>query len=170
MGLFRNRKDRGTERALRGLRSEAPSEFVDEVASHVRASRPAAPRAWSRAAFASAIAVFMLGTFASFGAIGYAASGSSAAVHAVKRVVVTHKVVKRVTSSAQDQYSKPEVVTDVKQNEGGVAGETTKPSTSSVGTPSGSLPFTGKGLAGTTVFGLILIALGIMLRRREQQA
>ena len=171
MGWFRNRGNRGTEEALRALRSEPRPEFASELTERVLAQRPVRRRAWSRAAFASAMAVFMLGTFASFGALSYAASGASNAASVVKRVVVTHKVVVRKVSAAQDQYSQPKVVTEVKQKEsaGGVAGAQTPPSTSSVGS-AGSLPFTGTGLLGTVIAGMALIALGVLLRRREQRA
>jgi hypothetical protein len=176
MGRFGWRSRNGDiERALRGQRAEPRSEFTEELAAHVRASRPARPRAWSRAAFATAIAVFMLGTFASFGGIGYAASGGATAVDAVKRVVVTRTTTKRVKSSAQDQYSQPKVVTktevEVKEQQGGVAGESTPPpSTSEVGQPSGSLPFTGAGLLGTALLGATFLGAGIVLRRREQHS
>jgi hypothetical protein len=169
MGRFGNRKDRNIARELRGLRSEARPEFTEELAAHVHASRRPAPRVWSRAAFATAIAVFMLGTFASFGALSYAASGTTSAVGAVKRVVVANKVVKREKSSAQDQYSQPKVVTP-KESSGGVAGEVTKPSTSAVAKPSGTLPFTGTGLLGTAALGLTFLTMGIFLRRREHRA
>jgi hypothetical protein len=117
----------------------------------------------------------MLGTFASFGALSYAASGTTSAVSAVKRVVVENKAVKREKSSAQDQYSQPSVVTPKqtakpKASAGGVAGQVSKPSTSAVATPSGTLPFTGSGLLGTAALGLVFLALGIALRRREQHA
>src|SRR4051794_17028981 len=64
------------EAQLRSYRASAPEELVDRVGHRIAGERRAPQRAWSRVAFASAVAVFMLGTFASFGGLSYAASGA----------------------------------------------------------------------------------------------
>jgi hypothetical protein len=47
----------------------------------------------------------MLGTFAAFGGLGYAASGAKSTYHVVKQAVVKHEVTLSVKkSSAKDQY------------------------------------------------------------------
>lgn len=118
----------------------------------------------------------MLGTFGSFGGLGYAASSAQGTVKVVKHIVVPVKVRRTaaVRTSATDQYGnvttvvksvtktvvKPTVKTQV------LAARATKPTT----TPSsGTLPFTGFSLIGTLVFALALIALGVFLRRRESR-
>ncbi len=122
---------------------------------------------WPRIAYASAVAVAVLGTFASFGGISYAASGSERAVHTVAKVA-TGKHVVVAASSASSQYqhavTKPQI--QVK------AVHTTKPSTHvALGTPktTGTLPFTGFSLLGTALLSLALIATGLIIRVRERR-
>jgi hypothetical protein len=158
------------ERVLRDGRPEARDGLVADLARTASAGHPA--RRWSRVAFASALTVFMVGFFASFGGLAYAAASAHSAASSVTRVVKpskTEKLVVRHTQSAgQDQYgqqqftppaAKPTKVIKV----AGVASETPTQS-------SGELPFTGLGLGVTALLGLTLLALGALLRRRESRA
>lgn len=160
---------RELETVLREQRAEARDEFVDQLSERLEASSRPAPRAWSRVALAGAVSTFILGTVASFGGLGYAASGAKGTYHAVKQVTVQHTLFVSVhKSSAADQYSpkpkpkkpkahKPATAT-------GVAGVQ-----AAVARPSGTLPFTGISLATTLLVSLALIAAGLVLRRRERR-
>src|SRR4029453_18100750 len=143
-------RDSALEAELRGVRAQPRDEFVTQLAETVE-SRPAPRRAWSRLAFAGAVTTFILGTFASFGGLGYAASGSAGAYHAVKKVTTGHVFVTVHKSSAQDQYGpkpkphkKPKAHPTVAT---GVAGQQAalNKGVKSSGT-SGTLPFTGLSL------------------------
>jgi len=178
MGRMWGRKDESVERQLREARPRASDEFVDEVTSRMQSAKPRR-REWSRVSFAAALAVFMLGTFASFGGLGYASSGAVSSVKVVKRVVVPQKhqvvVTVRTNTSAADQYGRvkvyhkvkkvvktvttPKVVTKVVGVKSSI-----KPTTSNT---TNTLPFTGFSLVGTVALGLALIGLGVFLRRRE---
>jgi hypothetical protein len=153
------------EARLRSHRPEARDEFVDGVAHSIRASVTRRPRASSRLAFAAAISVFILGTFASLGGVGYAASGATGAYHAVK-VKSGHLVFHVHKSSAAAQYSPTPKVHKVKHSAAGVAGVQAKLKQAK---PAGTLPFTGLSLLSTAILSLVLIGLGLMLRRRERQ-
>lgn len=156
------------------LRSSAPRPSDDLVAGlseRVLATAPKRVGRGSRTAFASALAVFMLGTFASFGGLSYAASGAQTASDVVKRVVAPAKVEKKQAkrSAAAAQYGEAQVPQPEPQATNDptpepvvqVAGATTPP------VQSDTLPFTGLGLGGTAALGLALLALGAFLRRRE---
>lgn len=165
----RRRETGKLESALRGFRSEASSEFVDALSERVRAERLQPRRQWSRLVFAAAISVFVLGTFASFGGLSYAASGATQTYDSVKKVVVTHKVNVSVRrSSAGDQYKPPPAPHKVKP----ATVTTRKPPVSAAGiapASTGTLPFTGLSLLGTLLMSLSLIGGGIALRRRERR-
>src|SRR5690242_6648859 len=90
MGRILGRGDREVERTLREARPRANDEFVDAMTSRVEASAPRR-REWSRVSFAAALVVFMVGSFASFGGLGYAGSGAIGSVDVVKHVVVHQK-------------------------------------------------------------------------------
>jgi hypothetical protein len=159
------------EAALRELRSEAPPDLVDALARGVAARRARPSRSWSRLAFAAALSVFILGTFASFGGLSYAASGASGTYDVVKQVVVKHKLKVTVpTSSAAAQYpSKPKPKAK--------AGPFKPPKTQKVKPvgavspeSSSTLPFTGFSLLATFVVSLALIGAGLALRRRERRS
>lgn len=115
----------------------------------------------SRAAFAAALITIVVGTFASFGGIGYAASGG---VHAIRHL--THN--STVQTASHDQYSKPKVAPTV----AAIVTAKTKPKAAppAVVATKGQLPFTGLSLVPTAALGLFFIALGLMLRRREAKA
>jgi hypothetical protein len=114
------------------------------------------------------VSVFILGTFASFGGLSYAASGAAGTYHAVKQVAVKHSLIVSVPkSSASAQYApkpKPHKTTQppaakVAGTQAGVAGVSS----------GGTLPFTGLSLLATFILSLSLIALGVALRRRERR-
>jgi MYXO-CTERM domain-containing protein len=165
---FWDRKQDAVERALRSERPIARDELVSALVERTAAARP--ERRWSRVAFASALTVFMLGFFASFGGLSYAATGAKSAARSVTTIVMPSKThaVRTVQSAADNQYApqkytppaatpKPKVIQ--------VAGISTEqpPSTSS------ELPFTGFGLGMTAALGLSLVGLGVLLRRRESR-
>jgi len=162
-------RDAKLEAALRSRRAEAPADFVAALSRRVQARSAAPRRAWSRVAFAAALSVFILGSFASFGGLSYAASGASHTYDAVKQVVVKQKLTVKVhTSSAADQYPPaPPAPHQVKGVH--VQKKTPKPPAAPQVAPASTLPFTGFSLAGTLVLSLALIAGGILLRRRERR-
>ncbi|MEJ7567588.1 MAG: hypothetical protein WKF41_04905 [Gaiellaceae bacterium] len=129
-------------------------------------------RRHSRVAFAAAMTVMMLGTFASFGALSYAATGASETVQTVKRIVHGQAPPVRKTSAASDQYApKANVAVVVKKKAapakpvGQVLGAVAAPNAQVAS--SGELPFTGLSLGATAILGFGLIGLGVFLRRRE---
>ncbi len=169
MGKFGRRDD--LDRTMAANRPQPSEGLVDELAARVSA-RPM-PRRHSRTAFGLALATFMAGLFASFGGVGYAASGVTGTVSAVKTAVhVQAKASVRTQSSAKDQYGKSVA--------GGVIGKTKvikakpKPVAASVSpaqtVKTNQLPFTGLTLVPTLALALLLVAAGIMLRRRENRA
>jgi hypothetical protein len=151
---------------LRLARVEPRDEFVSDLSRQVAAGSRAPSRAarpWSRVAFAGAVATLMLGTFASLGGIGYAASGADHTYKAVKTLVVKHRLTVH-HSAAADQYgrtpttpSSPTVRVAGQQTAGGVE----------AASQSGTLPFTGFSLLATVLVSLALVATGLVLRRRE---
>jgi hypothetical protein len=157
---------RWLEGALRAQRAEAPDGLVEDISGKLSSAPLQRRRAWSRAAFASAVSVFVLGTFASFGGLGYASSGASDTYSAVKKVAVAHKLKVAVhKTSAADQYhptTTPSAFTPPSSNgpSSGVAAAVT--------TQGNTLPFTGFSLLGTFLASLGLIGAGIFLRRRER--
>lgn len=164
-------RDSALEAELRSVRAQPRDEFVTKLAETVE-SRPAPRRAWSRLAFAGAVTTFILGTFASFGGLGYAASGSAGAYHAVKQVTTGHVFVSVHKSSAADQYApKPKPHKKPKKHPHvatGVAGQ--QAALNKAVKSSGTLPFTGLSLLTTLLVSLALIASGIALRRREAKS
>jgi hypothetical protein len=168
MRKFWKRERDAIEHVLRAERREARQEMVAALVNRVESSHPV--RRWSRVAFAAAMTVFMVGFFASFGGLGYAASSAHGAMTSVTKIVSpasTHGklAVRKTQSAGQDQYghqvftppvAKPPKIIKV----AGVS--TTEPT-------SGELPFTGIGLGVSGVLGLLLLALGALLRRRESR-
>jgi len=165
----RNFNDVGElEARLRGRRAEASDEFVDRLSRTVVTERRAPQRAWSRLAFASAVAVFILGTFASFGGLSYAASGATGTYHAVKQVTSGKLLVSIHKSSAADEYGPtPKPHKKKQQVQTGVAGAQEQLGNVK---SAGTLPFTGLSLLATSLVALALIASGVALRRRERQS
>jgi hypothetical protein len=170
------RKSAGLEGMLRAVRAEPRREFVEGLEARVaRAQRR--PRVSSRLAFAGAVMTLMLGTFASFGGLGYAASTAAHAVRTVKHVAVGDTVVVH-HSSADEQYPgtappPPPLKNTPPTNNpsSGTAAGTNNVAaggTQGVAAASGSLPFTGLSLLVTVVVSLLMIATGLVLRRRER--
>jgi hypothetical protein len=164
-------RDSKLEAELRSGRAQPRNEFVTQLAETVE-SRPAPRRAWSRLAFAGAVTTFILGTFASFGGLGYAASGSAGAYHAVKQVTTGHVFVSVHKSSAADQYApKPKPHKKHKKHPTVATGVAGQQAALNKGVKSsGTLPFTGLSLLTTLLVSLALIASGIALRRREAKS
>ena|SRR5512132_2653969 len=165
-------RDSALEAELRSVRAQPRDEFVTKLAETVE-SRPAPRRAWSRVAFAGAVTTFILGTFASFGGMGYAASGAGSTYHALKQVAVKHTLIVSVhKSSASDQYApKPKPHKKHKKHPTVAAGVAGQQAALNKGVnSSGTLPFTGLSLLATLLVSLALIASGIALRRREAKS
>lgn len=161
------RRRRATERQLRAERPQPSDVLVASISATVAAHRPRG-RVGSRVAFAAAITTFMLGTFASFGGLSYAASGASTAARAVERVVVEQVPLVRENSAAADQYGNPNV-TPPAQEVSKPANRDVAGTVAGAAVASGTLPFTGLSLGATVLLSLALIGAGLMLRRREQR-
>jgi hypothetical protein len=166
----RSRDRHDPEARLRAYRAEARDEFVRELSGGIEASAARRPTAWSRLAFAAAASTFILGAFASVGGFGYVASGASATYSVAKQIVVKHKVAVHVDrSSAASQYSQPNTPSNTPQNN--VAGVSTQQNSGAVAgvATAKTLPFTGISLLATVLVGSALLALGLILRRRERR-
>src|SRR5207249_1236552 len=127
---------------LRSHRAEPREEFVESVANRISAERPVQRAAWSRLAFAGAASTMILGMFASFGGLGYAASGASSTYTVVKQAVVHHKLTVHVKSSASGQYDVTPTAPAPTQQAAGK----TQVKGSALGAVKSSLPFTGVSL------------------------
>jgi len=159
-----SRRELDLESALRAARAEPRDEFVRQLSEEVRTKRSARRLEWSRLAFAGALSTLLLGTVASFGGFGYAASGASSTYRVVKQVVVQHKVSVSVhKSSAAAQYPKnPQPPQQVAPG--------TQANTAGVAASAQALPFTGFSLLATVLVSIALIIVGLVLRRRERDA
>lgn len=176
---------------LRASRPEPSPELVKTLSDQYGANRRRAHLyVASRLSFAGALTVLMLGTLASFGGLGYAASSTKQAAIAVKKVVAPSRPQVVHSSAAQDQYapqkvtichkghtitiSKSALPTHLRHGDtvgpcpagaGGIAG-------AGAGGPLGataqvaSLPNTGLSLGATVLASLLLMTLGLALRRR----
>jgi hypothetical protein len=163
------RRESDLEAALRQARVEPRDELVRSLSRRIAPSSGyRSGRPWSRVAFAGAVTTLMFGMVASFGGVGYAASGADQSYHVVKALVVKHHITVH-HSAAGDQYPKnptspsnppsnpPSAGVAESQAQGGVAAA-----------QSGTLPFTGFSLLVTVLVSLGLIATGLVLRRRER--
>lgn len=162
------------EAALRAERPRPREELVASVMESVTGA-PAPRRTASRAVFAAAFTIFVLGALVSFGGASYAAAGATHALRAVDRVTAPSHPKTQQRTAASAQYSNP----TPKQPKQPVVGQTKGVVTKAVSKPKkpvspvvtkGQLPFTGLSLATTSVLGFALIALGILLRRRERRS
>jgi hypothetical protein len=115
----------------------------------------------------------MLGAFASFGGLSYAAERVDHGVNAVKTVLTPssepgRRVAQR--SPAADEYGSPPPTTPPPGggvSAGGGGGGAAGPPQAQV---SGELPFTGFPLIVTAGIGLGLVGVGAVLRRRERRS
>jgi hypothetical protein len=170
--MWKRRKSFGVgsevEAALRSQRVDADQSFVDGLSERVLAQSSETRASRSRLAFAGAVSVFILGTFASFGGLSYAASGAAGTYHAVKQVAVKHSLIVSVPkSSASAQYAPKPKPHNTQPPAANVAG--TQVGVAGVSSGSGgTLPFTGLSLLATFVLSLGLIGVGVALRRRER--
>jgi hypothetical protein len=160
------------ERDLRSLGGRASDEFVDSLAARLRDSSAQRGFRWSSLAFAAALATLTIGGFVSFGGAGYAASSAADAIDSLVRVshpAAHHHVVKHTTSAA-DQYKAPTAPTVAVTPKVKAAKATKKPPSLASTAPGGqTLPFTGFSLATTVAVALLLIAVGLLLRRKERR-
>jgi hypothetical protein len=167
---FWKREHDPVEHALRAGRPEARDGLVEELATRFAPRGPTHRR--SRAAFAGALAVFMVGSFASFGGMSYAAASAQDAVTSVSRIVTPAKQTKLETratkSAAQDQYGDQTFTPPVAKPKPTV--EVESDTTIQVASAGGELPFTGLGLGATALLGMAFLALGAFLRRRENRS
>jgi uncharacterized protein YqgC (DUF456 family) len=161
----RSRRQSDPEATLRSYRAQPREEFVESLADRVSAEPVVHRTAWSRLAFAAAASTMILGMFASFGGLGYAATGATSTYSVVKQAVVKHKFSVDVRkSSASGQYPPtPTAPTNQVAGESAVKGSAT-------GAVAGAqtLPFTGVSLLVTVLLGFALLVTGLILRRRER--
>ena len=171
---------------LRASRPEPSRDFVDTLSERIASDgRRTRLRGASRLSFAAALTVFMLGTLASFGGLGYAASStkgafkkvaalegpsagrSPASDQYVEKVVICHNghtiTVSRSALPAHRRHGDTIGPCGVL---GASASRTLGGGALSATTSSGALPFTGMSLAATVLASLVLMTLGFALRRR----
>lgn len=159
----RRSNDRRLEARLRTARPEADERLVRNIVGAVEPRRE--PRAWSRVAFAGAFTTLLVGMFASFGGISYAASGATTAVHTLTKIAKAQKVVVH-HSAAANQYEPGDEgqQAPVSETQGAeVQGA------QGVEAASATLPFTGISLLATVLLGLTMVSTGLALRRRERR-
>jgi len=161
----RNRRssDRRLEARLRSARPEADEAFVRTIAEAVEPR--GAPRAWSRVAFAGAFTTLLVGMFASFGGISYAASGATSAVHTLTKIAKAQKVVVHHSAAANQYHPGNEgQQAPASETQGAQVQEA-----QGVEAAQSTLPFTGISLLATVLLGLTMVSAGLALRRRERR-
>jgi hypothetical protein len=170
----RRNHDWEIDRILSRAAPEPPPELTRSLVREIEAGRyDRSLWALSRLSFAGAVTVLMLGSLASFGGLGYAATGAEQAAEAVERALTPEKKAVRVvrSSPAQTQYPRQEPKA-VEREELNVAGKAVRkrPPLRAEVQPAGELPFTGLGLGFTLALGLMLAASGMALRRAAARA
>ncbi len=100
----RRRDPLDLEGQLRGGRPEPRQEFLASLSDRVRAEGRRAPRTALRVAFAAGLTALALGAVSSVGGLGYAATGASHALGAVKKVTGSHTQSRGSDDPAEDQY------------------------------------------------------------------
>ena len=159
----RRSNNRRLEARLRTARPEADEELVRSIVGSLEPRGE--PRAWSRVAFAGAFTTLLVGMFASFGGIGYAASGATTAVHTLTKIAKAQKVVVH-HSAAANQYQPGDEGQQAPEETQGTQGAE---AAQGVEAASGTLPFTGISLLATMLLGLAMVSAGLALRRRERR-
>ena len=159
----RRSNNRRLEARLRTARPEADEELVRNIVGSLEPRRE--PRAWSRVAFAGAFTTLLVGMFASFGGISYAASGATTAVHTLTKIAKAQKVVVH-HSAAANQYGPGDEgqQAPVSETQGAQA-----QGAQGVEAAQSTLPFTGISLLATMLLGLAMVSAGLALRRRERR-
>jgi hypothetical protein len=152
---------------LRRYRPSPSRDFATAVARSLRLGRPRGAVPSSRLVFVTALCVIVLGMFASFGGVSYAAHGISHSVASVKSAVAGPRVVHQTPATDQYQTPPPPVVTP--PSGGGVSGAGGGGGAGAQPAAMGNLPFTGFPVIFTSAIGFGLILIGLMLRRREQR-
>jgi hypothetical protein len=152
------------EARLYAMREQPSREFVRRLERHID-SATRVRGIGSRLAFAGALVVFVSGAFASLGGLTYAETGASQAIVVAKRVIADNPVRTVSRSSASDQYGDEE-----QQPVGVLQPPAAPPPVDIAGAGEEGLPFTGAPLFGTALAGAVLIALGLVLRRRERRS
>ena len=160
---FSRRPKDDLEARLYAMREQPSREFVRRLERRIE-SATRVRGIGSRLAFAGALVVFVSGAFASLGGLTYAETGASQAIVVAKRVVADNPVRTVSRSSASDQYE------DEEQQPIGVLQPPTAPPPVDIAAGEEGLPFTGAPLLGTALAGTVLIALGLVLRRRERRS
>ena len=160
----RNFTVRQLENELRSVRPKPRAAFAKTLAQRIHEDqrRPGLYRA-SRVAFAASMTVVMLGTFASFGGVGYAAASAREAVAAVTSLSANEG-----SSPAADQYK-----TEEQEEVAAAAAQPPQRPARAVAARTasqGNLPFTGLGLVATALAGLGLAGAGGLLRLASRKA
>jgi hypothetical protein len=139
---------------------------VDRVEGGFRSSRL---YVFSRLSYASAVTVLVLGGLASFGGLGYAATGAGQAAESVKEALVPQErnVIVVNSSPAQQGHPEEEQIEQRLEVAAGGRGQQPPPLQTAV-TEREELPFTGLALGTTFALSLILIGFGAFLRRRAR--
>jgi hypothetical protein len=107
MRSWRRNRETGLEAELRAYRPEPSRELVHKIETHVRELGRTTRAGSFRLAFVAAIVLGMLMALASFGGLGYAATGAGQAVSKARQIVHVHGVTQLHRTAARDQYSKP---------------------------------------------------------------
>jgi hypothetical protein len=176
--------DLGVELRARG--PEPSRDFVDTLSERIASDgRRTRMRGASRLSFAAALTVFMLGTLASFGGLGYAASSTKGAFKKVSalegpsaaRTPASDQYVEKVTichnghtitisQSALPAHRRHGDTIGPCGVLGASASRTRGGGALGATASGGALPFTGISLAATVLVSLVLMTLGFALRRR----
>jgi hypothetical protein len=171
---------------LRASGPEPSRDFVDTLSERIASDgRRTRLRSASRLSFAAALTVFMLGTLASFGGLGYAASSTKGAFKKVSalegpsaaRTPASDQYVEKVTichNGHTISISQSALAAHLRHGDtigpcgvlGASATRTQGGGALGASASGGALPFTGISLAATVLVSLVLMTLGFALRRR----
>ena len=186
MNRFRPGRKDDLGAVLRASRPEPSRDFVDTLSERIASDgRRTRLRGASRLSFAAALTVFMLGTLASFGGLGYAASSTKGAFKKVAalegpsagRTPASDQYVEKVTICHNGHtitISRSALPAHRRHGDtigpcgvlGASASRTQVGGALGATASGGALPFTGIPLAATVLVSLVLMTLGFALRRR----